>query len=613
MNDMPKIPRYGPKATYSDRASGYRSTSHALAELVDNSFDWGASSIKVIFIEQAFDNAPTQIKEILVCDDGKGMSHEVLRFCLTVAEGQNMDESGRLRTGNTGKFGMGLPKSSVSQCRLTNVYTWQNGGESWRHTLDLDEINDIFFPEPEKEDLPDYYHDLGAKISSESGTIISWRNCDLLSAAKAETLIKRSENLFGKIYRYFLKQNKTCELLHFKRQPDGQYKPLTAPRNIRPNDPLFLMEDTVVEDKLREGVNGADTEVVEHYEKFLKEGGGHHPTSEKIESFPLSFQWRDKTYKFDITLSKAKLDISKPGVKAGGQKPVGRFYVTKGIENVQQTENISFVRANRELDSGRFRVKLTAPGDERHRWWGIEVKFDSDADDLMGVTNTKQGVGFEYTPKRISDSEWDGIKWEASQLDAREALFSMLSKLLEDKAKILHDKVKEDYKIFETKQADNINPLGGEHEDTGEAGEKVEGERTRTWSEEEKKNLYERLRELYPKVDEELVAAQVDYCIQKNRKSILLYTLESGTHLWDLTTVDDYLLITVNMNHRFYDKVMGPLREDDEKFRQAIELLIKAFSKAEHDSKLEEKERARRFRGMVSLHLDEYLDALSDL
>ena len=59
-------------ALISLRSSGYRNTSYAIAELIDNSFDAEAETVKVIFIDSVGSNGRKFIKEIIVADDGLG-------------------------------------------------------------------------------------------------------------------------------------------------------------------------------------------------------------------------------------------------------------------------------------------------------------------------------------------------------------------------------------------------------------------------------------------------------------------------------------------------------------------------------------------------------------
>ena len=112
---------YGPKHIEKQRSSGYKSTVYALAEIVDNSIDAKAKKIDVHFCEKTIlGHARAERKrlhEIIVTDDGCGMTPSQLNSCLVFAEGSG-SESGRI-----GTFGMGLPNSSISVCRKVEVYS----------------------------------------------------------------------------------------------------------------------------------------------------------------------------------------------------------------------------------------------------------------------------------------------------------------------------------------------------------------------------------------------------------------------------------------------------------------------------------------------------------
>ena len=122
------------------RDSGYKSTDHALAELIDNSVEAGANLVEIVSIEEPPD--PNQrygrprVTEIAVSDDGEGMDRHTLRCALRFGDGTRLDRSAR----GIGRFGVGLPQSSISQCRRVDVWTWQNGSGNALHCyLDLNE------------------------------------------------------------------------------------------------------------------------------------------------------------------------------------------------------------------------------------------------------------------------------------------------------------------------------------------------------------------------------------------------------------------------------------------------------------------------------------------
>ena len=72
----------------------------------------------------------------MVADNATGMDAETISRALAKGESKNKDDDGQ---GMMGKFGYGLYMSSISQCRRTDIYSWQNKKilHSW---LDIDEI-----------------------------------------------------------------------------------------------------------------------------------------------------------------------------------------------------------------------------------------------------------------------------------------------------------------------------------------------------------------------------------------------------------------------------------------------------------------------------------------
>ena len=139
------------------RDSGYKNTAYALAELIDNSVQADATSVEVICIEeyrQINERSRRRVRAIGILDNGEGMTPETLRLALQFGNGTHLTD----RKG-IGRFGMGLPNSSISQCRRVEVWTWQNGPDHAMYTyLDVDEIERrkmFAVPAPLHRPLPD--------------------------------------------------------------------------------------------------------------------------------------------------------------------------------------------------------------------------------------------------------------------------------------------------------------------------------------------------------------------------------------------------------------------------------------------------------------------------
>lgn len=95
---------FSPNAMVSMQASGYRNTTYALAELIDNSFDGEATKIKIVFFEKRDHNNKRYIDEVIVTDNGNGMTKEVLYTCLRFGSTTNTDLKTLVRTKKKGNL-----------------------------------------------------------------------------------------------------------------------------------------------------------------------------------------------------------------------------------------------------------------------------------------------------------------------------------------------------------------------------------------------------------------------------------------------------------------------------------------------------------------------------
>ena len=148
------------------RDSGYKSTTHALAELIDNSIESHATAIEVFGVSRRDDRTGRfTLKELAVLDNGEGMDGDTLRGSLRYGHGTRRERRG------IGRFGLGLPNSSMSQARRVDVWSWQSGATNARHTrLYLDEVEGGAreIPEPEQQAIPIIYRD-GGRRERDSG------------------------------------------------------------------------------------------------------------------------------------------------------------------------------------------------------------------------------------------------------------------------------------------------------------------------------------------------------------------------------------------------------------------------------------------------------------
>ena len=87
-----------------------------------------------------------------------------------------------------GKYGMGLPTASVSQCRRLDVWTWDNGIDDCCHSyIDIEEIEagtQREVPEPDSCPVPTEWLDMASSgtLNPEHGTLVVWSEPDRIVA-----------------------------------------------------------------------------------------------------------------------------------------------------------------------------------------------------------------------------------------------------------------------------------------------------------------------------------------------------------------------------------------------------------------------------------------------
>lgn len=129
-------------AVQAMRDNGYKNAAYAIAELMDNSIQAGATIVELLCgerIDVSGQRRRSRIHQIATLDNGCGMDADVLKIALQFGNGTHLKSD--QQTG-MGRFGMGLPSASISQCTRVEVWSWQNGINSALYTfLDVDLIH----------------------------------------------------------------------------------------------------------------------------------------------------------------------------------------------------------------------------------------------------------------------------------------------------------------------------------------------------------------------------------------------------------------------------------------------------------------------------------------
>lgn len=352
-------------AVQAMRDNGYKNAAYALAELIDNSIQAGATEVELLCGEkqvQLEQRRRSRIHQIAVLDNGSGMDATVLRLALQFGNGTYLAEE--KHTG-IGRFGMGLPCSSISQCQRVDVWTWQNGVDNAIYTyLDLNEIkkqHQTQVPDPQNKQISEIWKSVATGFGK-TGTLVVWSDIDRCIWRTGKAIIENSEFLIGRMYRKFLENEKVViRMVAFD---------VDNPNNIlvdklaQPNDPVYLMEKTSCP---------APFDKTPMFQPWAGEDNYE-------ATFTIDFRGTQHEVKVRFSYAKEEARPSSQG-KQPGSLPHGQH----AAKNV----GVSVVRAERELELDQSWVIKFDPVE---RWWGIELEFPPSLDDLFGVTNNKQSA-----------------------------------------------------------------------------------------------------------------------------------------------------------------------------------------------------------------------------
>ena len=355
------------------RDSRYRHSANAIAELIDNAIDANARRVEVLVRErevQLPSRKSYRISELAVIDDGTGMNAETLAQALRFG-GRTVGPGVR----KIGKYGYGLPTSSVSQCERVDVWSWQDGLENaQRAYLDTGEIQKGIQREvtTEKQPPPEDWISLAKNVKA-TGTLVRWSKIDRITM-RAETIFRHLEEEIGRIYRHYIAADPGLRIrMAAFRDANDEPREDTV---IRPNDPLYMMTPSNTPGKW-----------------------GNEPMftlyHEETKQFPVN----GKEETVDIRYSIAKLDALGTLGSYPGNTNYGR--------HARRNMGVSVVRENREvvLDDNMLNTEAGGNAPALNRWWGCEVKFGAGCDDLFGIDHNKQMAShFSRALKELSET-----------------------------------------------------------------------------------------------------------------------------------------------------------------------------------------------------------------
>lgn len=586
----------------SMRDNGYKNTAYATAELIDNSIQAGATCVRLACFEK-YKTRGKQIEQIAIIDDGKGMPSDVLHLALEFGGSKHReDEKGM------GKFGMGLPNSSVSQCRLTEVWSWTNPEEILYTFLDIDKIKNKeleSIPVPIKKDLPEHIKQAFNGEIPNSGTVILWSHLDRLHWKTSKSIKLHTEALIGRIYRRQLsaesEYNKGRNPLRIVFQC-YEFNDLTksyleiSSESFKPNDPMYLCTDTTLP-KLPDPFSKVSAFSINDVE-------------------PIEIEYEKGKYStVTIRTSVLKPEVNK-ALRATTDANIGG---TVWGKHMKKNIGLSIIRANRELDL--ISDYYINDNNAKDRWIGVEIEFEPVLDQFFGVTNNKQGANkIKYIPIDVLTSEiidtdgktkaeieeeyWSYLK-EEDPLGEQIIRINITIKELITKA---YEKISNlgygGFKSTEQDQTDNLvvktdvaNIQATTAENNRIAEFPINEDEAEIDVEGYKKHLIEE------GLPEEEVEKTIKEIITNNLKVKFEYR-DGLDDFFDIASFQGFTEIRINTAHSFYSKFMQNANEEE---RNLLNLCLAAWGRMEKEASSNIKKECSNTRRRWSKMLEEYL------
>lgn len=588
----------------SARSNGYKDTAYAIAELADNSIQAGANKVEILI----FENVSRSIEEIAIVDNGAGMSNELLISALGFGDsGRDKDEDGNLLNEDTkgmGKFGMGLPNASVSQCKRVEVWSWKSEGEINYSYLDVDEIisgqyTDL--PELEKKDIPKHLR--VAMFDSQfptSGTIVVWSKLDKLKWKRALTLFEKSQFEIGRMYRRFISTGK-CSVRFQVFDKSGNVKKdalkkATETGFIKANDPLFLTSDSSLPEL---PALHADEE-----QTFFSE--------KQSFSFPVTYQ--DIEHVIWIKSAVARPELITRILNDSNHNQAGK---TEHGQYCLKNFGLSVMRADREIEmiTNEF---FTKDDPYKARFMGIEIDIPPSLDEVFGVTNNKQHAHnlreIDLEKVDVGDEEFSNthsiIKYLRENGDEEQAILYEVSDKL---SKVITDARKEAKKLPTTRVGGNTAELDEDDKVSIVVNQVLKKRDTVTPGKALSEDPdYEKLKEnlIVRHGYDDVEAIKVAKKMQDLRSRISVqYSKTSNHSFFEVENLQGIAVLIINPEHELYINFLSQMTEKD---KMIFKVILGAWAlmedSAPNENKKRQLERARNEWGEVIEDMFEELD-----
>lgn len=502
----------------SMRATRYKDEAAAMADLIDNSLEAGASQVLI-----AIKEAGSRIEEIAVIDDGVGMLPEMTSLCMgwgvTTRRGRN----------GFGRFGFGLGNASIKYGTNYSVISRTSDTEPvYGATFDMASLRNGDYtdrdgvthtPPNEQLDLPKWIADHadghfrgGARAVR---TVIIWRNFDRLTVRTSSGLQEQFLRNIGTTYRDFIPE------ITFKVQG----------RTVEAIDPLFTTEGARFYD-----VAGTKAEPLEGMEFTLNDVDGNPHTVRVRMSYIGHEAWNA---------------TEQTGAQGRPARP--RFAIRKDHKGAIVCRNgrqIEIVRVD-NIDWNNYSRQV-----------GVEIDFPAELDELFGVTPDKQTIVFsDVVVKALHDN---GLK--LAVVEGGRRAYKENKEYAVKKAEGEGSRVSE----IVLSKLDSVKPKRTKIKPTPEATEEAE------------KSLKRFIKEKAAAagVPEAVIEPEIRSWTV-NKKVSVEFRPNPGGCFYEPDQRGTQTVVTLNSAHPFFQEVYAQLLPEQASVRAGLEILLGTLARAE--------------------------------
>lgn len=571
------------------RDSRYHNTAYAIAELIDNSVEASSERIELLCMER-FQRIKTRnrrvVCEIAVLDNGEGMDPMTLLEALKFGGGTRHDSIRGI-----GKYGMGLPTSSMSQCKRVDVWTWQNWIESsWHSSIDVDSIekgnHEVPIPDQDTP-VPEVWMSAGSKeiFKHKTGTLVVWSELDKIRWVRGRTVIENTSREVGRIHRYFLDLDmtriRTVSFLDTRpNEPDFD-------NIVTANDPIYLMNRTSV------------PEEPWNNEPMFTQWG-------KTEIYPVLVGGREERIEVKYSIVKPEALKTDRVRSRPGDAPRGK--------HAKHNIGVSVLREDREIVlEGAFQREGGSAENPQNRWWGCEVHFRRGCDELFGVDHNKQMVAhFTEAAKTLARDDRPN-QTILDELGIEDDVIHRIVGDIRDQTRAMMREIRQMFNQRRNRsQGGDGNRKNPENAavDTATRADKeaIEaGDEKPTTTDRERENIpptkrEEGLKEQFIKIGQSDQDAQelAKMIVREGRAYQFNSAQLDGYQIFNVRSNQGVLHINLNMDHPVYDlikqvesRIDESIDEDDPAFVSivAIRLLLQSWARMEDQTESRENRR----------------------